>query len=269
MSDWWQVVLLGLVEGLTEFLPISSTGHLLIVSKLLKFEGSLGGTFEIFIQIGSVLAVLAFYLPDLLIDVRALPHDRASRRFWLTIAIACLPTAAVGLVLHSWIKQVLFASPGVIAWALIGGGLVLILIERRLPRPRRTQILHQIALSQALGIGLAQVFALIPGVSRSGATIVGGLLAGLDRPTATRFSFYLALPTLGAATLIDLAGVLQDLTLGDVAKLALGSTVAMLVAWVSIGWLLRYVAHHTFVPFGIYRVVAGVLILLLLRLSAL
>ena len=269
MSDWWQVVLLGLVEGLTEFLPISSTGHLLIVSKLLRFEGSLGGTFEIFIQIGAMLAVLAFYLPDLLADLRALRNDRASRRFLLSIAVAFIPAAAVGLVLHSWIKQVLFASPAVIAWALIGGGLVLILVERRPPPPRRTQILHQLSPSQALGIGLAQVFALIPGVSRSGATIVGGLLAGLDRPTATRFSFYLAIPTLGAATLIDLAGAVPYLTLDDLATLALGSLVAMLVAWASIGWLLRYVAHHNFVPFGIYRVVAGVLILLWLHVGAL
>lgn len=269
MSEWWKAILLGVVEGLTEFLPISSTGHLLVAADMLRFGESAGGTFAIVIQLGAVLAVLGYYARDLLAQARALPCDAAFQRFWLGVAVAFIPAAAVGVLLHGWIKRVLFASPTLIAWALIAGGLVFLLVERLPGRPATTRHLMQISLRQALGIGVAQVCALVPGVSRSGATIVGGLLAGLDRPTATRFSFYLALPTLGAATLLDLAGSLDQLTSANLAALVLGTAAALLVAWASIGWLLRYVAHHTFVAFGLYRIAAGLVILVFVQLGLL
>ncbi len=261
-NTWLDVLLLGIVEGLTEYVPVSSTGHLLITANLLGFEGSIGGTFEIFIQLGAVLAVAGFYARDLLAQAQAVPHDPATRRFWLAIALAFLPAAGVGLLMRDWIKRVLFESPTTIAASLIIGGIVFLIVERLPLRPT----VHEeraISLRQALAIGLAQVLALIPGVSRSGASIVGGLLAGLDRRTATAFSFYLALPTLGAATIVDILGSLDQLSLADVGRLLLGTFVAMIVAWIMIGWLLRYVANHRFVVFGIYRIVAGSIILLL------
>ena len=265
--SWGIVVILGIVEGLTEFLPISSTAHLLIVSDLLGFQNNIGGTFEIFIQIGAIFAVVAYYANDLFAQARALTTSATTRRFWLAILLAFLPAAVVGIALRSWIKQVLFASPSVIAWALILGGIVLIVIER-LPKPAvRAQNVEQVSFGQALGIGVAQVLALVPGVSRSGASMVGGILGGLDRRTATAFSFYLAIPTLGAATLFDLLRSLDQISGSDIGRLLLGAVVAGVVAWISIGWLLRYVAGHSFVAFGIYRIVAGALILVLVAVG--
>lgn len=265
LLEWWKIIILGAVEGFTEFLPISSTGHLLIVAKWLHFQQDAGGTFEIFIQLGAMLAVIGYYARDLITQARAVTHDVGIRRFWLNIVLAFLPAAILGLLLHSWIKRVLFASPTVIAWAFIIGGLVLLAVEWLPKRLVTTKDTLQITQRQAIFTGLAQVLALVPGVSRSGATIVGGMLSGVDRAAATRFSFYLAIPTLLAATGYDLLKSLDQLTSNDIGGLALGMIVAMITAWISIGWLLRYVANHTFIPFGIYRIIAGVLILLLLR----
>lgn len=261
--SWGIVVILGIVEGLTEFLPISSTAHLLLVADLLGFQGSIGGTFEIFIQLGAILAVVAYYANDLRAQARSLPTSATARRFWIAIMIAFLPAAVVGLALRTWIKQVLFASPSVIAWALILGGVALIVIERLPKRAITAQDVEHISFGQALGIGVAQVLALVPGVSRSGASMIGGILGGLDRRTATAFSFYLAIPTLGAATLVDLLGSLDQISGSDVGRLLVGTLVAGVVAWMSIGWLLRYVAGHSFVAFGIYRIVVGALVLAL------
>lgn len=266
MRIWWQVITLGVVEGLTEFLPISSTAHLLIAADLLRFQNDIGGTFEIFIQLGAILAVIGYYARDLLQQARALPSSTTVQRFWLGIALAFIPAAVVGLLLRKWIKAVLFASPSVIAWSLIIGGIVLIAVERW-PRRPTTREVEQITPLQALGVGFAQVFALIPGVSRSGASIVGGMWSGLDRRAATAFSFYLAIPTLGAATVVDLLGSLDQLAAGDLARLAVGTLVSFMVAWLSIGWLLRYVANHSFVAFGVYRIVAGIVILVLVGMQ--
>jgi undecaprenyl-diphosphatase len=260
VDEWLKTIFLGFVEGVTEFLPISSTGHLLIASQLVHFQESMGGTFEVFIQFGAVLAVIAFYAADLLGQARELASSPQTRRFWLAILIAFLPAAVAGLLLRDFIKNFLFASPTIIAVALIVGGVILIGVER-LPRPKLTERATNVSLGQALMIGLAQVVSLVPGVSRSGATIVGGLLVGLDRPAATAFSFYLAIPTLGAATLYDLARSYKDLTRSDLGYLFVGTLVAGIVAWLAIGWLLRYVAHHSFVAFGVYRIVAGVVVL--------
>jgi undecaprenyl-diphosphatase len=266
--EWWKVVVLGVVQGITEWLPISSTGHLLVVSNILNFEGSIGGTFEIFIQLGTVIAVLVFYFNDLLGQGRALlgQGSRAqavsARRLWTGIAIAFLPAAAIGLLARGFIKAVLFETPTLIGAALIVGGIIFLAIER-FPRQSTTGELGQITPLQALSVGLAQCFALVPGVSRSGSTIVGGLLAGLDRRTATAFSFYLAIPVLGVATLADLVGSLDLIQRDDWSRLLLGAVVAMIVGYVTIGWLLRYIARHNFVAFGVYRIIAGALIIVL------
>jgi undecaprenyl-diphosphatase len=267
LNPWLQVLILGVVEGLTEFLPISSTGHLLVASRALRFEGSIGGTFEIFIQLGAVLAVVGYYFRDLWAQARAVVGARGepsgleparARRFWLRVLLAFLPAAVIGLALHHWNKAVLFA-PGVIAATLVAGGVVFIVLEsgRLARRAASTDDVLSISSRQALATGGAQLLALVPGVSRSGASIVGGLLAGLDRPTATAFSFYLAIPTLGGATVVDLLQSLRLLGPGDLQRLALGAAVSLVVAWLSIGWLLRYVSRRSFFPFGVYRIVAG------------
>ena len=188
-----------------------------------------------------------------------MPSDRTVRRFWLNIVIAFLPAALVGLVLHDWIKARLFQST-VVAAAMIVGGVILLLVDRR-EHSVRTVSLYDMSPKQALGVGLAQILALIPGASRSASSIIGGLLSGLDRPTATAFSFYLAIPTLGLATVFELIKSLDQITAGDLLNLALGTAVSFVVSLVVIGWLLRYVANHNFKPFAVYRIVAGLLVL--------
>jgi undecaprenyl-diphosphatase len=263
MDEWLKAAFLGVVEGVTEFLPISSTGHLLIASRLIHFQESLGGTFEVFIQFGAVLAVLGFYAGDLIAQASSLSREPRTRYFWLMIVVAFLPAAVAGLLLRDWIKGVLFTSPMVVAWAFIVGGIVLVGVELLPHRPARTHELMAVTWRQAVTIGLAQVFALVPGVSRSGASIVGALLVGLDRPSATAFSFYLAIPTLGAATLYELARSVSTLKQSDIGYLLLGTVATGVVAGLSIRWLLRYVAHHTFVVFGAYRIAAGALLVVL------
>ncbi|NTU79761.1 MAG: undecaprenyl-diphosphate phosphatase [Chloroflexales bacterium] len=273
--EWWKVVILGIVQGITEWLPISSTGHLLIVSDLLGYQGSIGGTFEIFIQLGTVISVVAFYFSDLLGQARALlgqagrKESASAWRFWTAVLIAFLPAAMVGLAFRKFIKAVLFETPQVIAAALIVGGIIFLVIEWLPRRAASTSELDRVAPLQALGVGIAQIFALIPGMSRSGSSIIGGLLSGLDRRTATAFSFYLSIPILGLATLFDLVGSLDQIQPADWGRLILGAVVAMIVGYVTIGWLLRYIARHNFVAFGIYRIIVGLLIFALVAMGML
>ncbi len=201
--DFINAIILGVVEGLTEFLPVSSTGHLLVASALLSFPPpTYRLAFDIFIQIGAVVAVIVFYLRDLIKQASKLPSDKATQRFWLNILIAFVPAAIIGLLVDKRISAFMDTSGSilpslVVAGALIVGGIVFLLVERQ-EHPGSVHALEQVTPRQALIIGLAQVVSLIPGVSRSGASIVGGLLTGLDRVTATAFSFYLFIPTLGA-----------------------------------------------------------------------
>lgn len=259
LAQLWQAVLLGIVEGLTEFLPISSTGHLIVFSDLLKFEGSLGGTFEIFIQLGAVLAVVFYYRNDLWQQVRTVPHNRTVQHFWLNLLIAFLPAALVGVLLHDWIKEVLF-TPGVVAAALMLGGVIILLVERH-DHSVGTSSVYSVSPRQALGVGVAQIVALIPGAPRAASTIIGGLLSGLDRPTATSFSFYLAIPTLGAATVFDLVTSLDQVSGADVVNLLVGTVVSFLVSLLVIRWLLRYISNHDFKIFGYYRIVVGLVVI--------
>lgn len=266
---WLQVIMLGIVEGITEFLPISSTAHLLITTDLIGFEYSNDGRFEIFIQLGAVIAVVWFYAQDLFRQVRGVGHDPAIRRFWIAIIVAFLPAAVLGFLLRGWIKEVLFSANSVIAWTLIIGGIIFIVVEWIPPRQTTTTDITQISLWQALAIGCVQVLALIPGTSRSGASILGGMFAGLNRSTATAFSFYLAIPTLGGATLYEMLDAWEHLDANELQILLLGMVISGVVAWLSIGWLLRYVSKNNFVPFGIYRIVVGLVILGLIAIGEL
>lgn len=269
LFEWIKAVILGVVEGITEFLPISSTGHLIVFSALLNFQTNLQVTFQIFIQIGAVIAVAAFYREELLRQLRTVITDPCTRRLWLNIVVAILPAALVGFAVKSWVTTNLFNS-AVVGVTLIVGGLIMLLVERRFGHDNgdntaitSVESLQTVTLRQAFIVGLAQMIALIPGMSRSASSIIGGLIAGMSRSTATKFSFFLALPTLGGVTLIELISNLDQITPNDFGLLLVGTLVSALVAWYSIRWLLRYVARHTFVAFGYYRIIAGIIILLL------
>lgn len=271
MIDLIKTILLGIVEGITEFLPISSTGHLIVAAAILDFNAVNQETFVIFIQLGAVVAVVLFYWNDLLTQVRTVRVDPRVQQLWLAVIIAFVPAAAIGVLIRGFVKSVLY-TPVVVAISLIVGGIVLILLERRLEgrgtvETAETESIPTLTMRQAVVIGVAQTLALIPGVSRSASSIVGGMFAGLSRSAATRFSFYLAIPTLGLATIADLVLSLDELQPNDLVYLIIGAIVAGIVAWFAIRWLLRYIASHTFVPFGYYRIAAGIIILILAALS--
>jgi undecaprenyl-diphosphatase len=256
------VIVLGIIEGVTEFLPISSTGHLIAATALLNFDAA-GSAFEIFIQLGAVFAVIGYFSRDLFHQVRTVPSDQNVQRLWMSIIIAFIPAAGIGFLLSDWIDAVLF-NPRVVAFSLIIGGIVFLLIERRkVDEKALTTALQSVTPRQALLIGLAQTVALIPGVSRSGASIIGGMLAGLNRQVATQFSFYLAIPTLGLAAIYSLLKQVGVLTRHDLILLTLGTVISGIVAWIAIAWLLRFVARNNFVVFGYYRIVIGFIILAL------
>lgn len=271
MIELLKIIVLGFVQGVTEFLPISSTGHLIIASALLRPEMSTGSdsTFVNFIQLGSVIAVILYYFRDLLSQVRAIPTEREVRRFWMSIAIAVIPAGILGFLVRDFVKETL-RSPMVVAIMLITGGIAFILLERSSFGQRATNDnILTVTPRQAVQIGIAQAIALIPGVSRSAASIFGGMSTGLTRTAATRFSFYLAIPTLGGATVIDLLLSLDEINSNDWVYLILGAVVAGIVSWFSIGWLLRYVSQHTFTTFGWYRIGAGIVILVLVAAGVL
>ena len=263
MSDLIITLILGIVEGITEFLPVSSTGHLIVATELLNpsWDAATRASLEIFIQFGAVLAMVVFYRQELVTQARTVRSDQGVQRFWLAIAIAFVPAAIIGVLARGFIKDVLF-NPMVVAAMLIIGGVLLILVERvpALTRRERTTDTSRITVRQAVVIGVAQAFALIPGMSRSAMSIIGGMVAGLDRQAATRFSFYLAIPTLGLATLADFVFSLDEIHPNDLPYFLIGAVVAFFAALVAIRWLLRYVAGHSYVPFGVYRIAVGIVI---------
>jgi undecaprenyl-diphosphatase len=256
------VILLGIVEGLTEFIPVSSTGHLILAGHWLGFTGDEASTFEIVIQLGAILAVVWEYRQPLLSNARTVLHAPDSRRYYRNILLAFLPAAGLGFVFHETLKTSFF-NPRNVAYALIAGAICIYIVEALHIRPR-TQAVERIGVRQALGIGLAQCAALFPGFSRSAATILGGLLAGLDRPTSAQFSFLLAIPTILGATVLDLARSYGDLEPRQLAWMGLGLVVSFLSAWAAVRWFLRFVSHHSLRVFATYRIVLGVLVLLVL-----
>jgi undecaprenyl-diphosphatase len=256
-----KAALLGVVEGLTEFLPISSTGHLILVGSLLGFHDDKAKLFDVAIQSGAMLAVLWHYRERLAATVSGLAGEPRARRFATNVLIAFLPAAALGVLFGSAIKAHLF-KPVPVAIAFVVGGLVILWVERgRAPRPPRIDSVDDLRASDALKLGLAQAFALIPGTSRSGATIIGGMLFGLSRRAATEFSFFLAVPTLMGAGAWDLLKYRGLLSAADIPLFAVGLAVSFVAALVCVRWLIRFVATHDFVPFAWYRIVFGALVL--------
>ncbi|TNC48719.1 undecaprenyl-diphosphate phosphatase [Rubellimicrobium rubrum] len=253
---------LGLLEGATEFIPVSSTGHLLLASHFLGFHSS-GRTFEVVIQLGAVLAILTVYLGKLAWVFGAAHRDPAARRFIGAVLLAFLPAALLGVVLHDVIKGVFFETPRLIAIMLILGGVVLLLVDR-LPLPAQHDAADRLPLGTALGIGLFQCLALVPGVSRSGSTIVGALLLGVSRRAAAEFSFFLSLPTMGGAVAYDLYKSRDLLSFDDLGLIAIGFAAAFLSGVLVVRWLLEFVSRRGFALFGWWRIIVGSLALALL-----
>ena len=258
-----EAVILGLVEGATEFIPVSSTGHLIVVGEWLGQVGERAKTFDIFIQLGAILAIVWLYRARLTDTVLAARTDPKSRRFLLNLLIAFLPAAIIGFLFHDWLKEHLFRME-VVAAALLVGGVLILLIERWRPRVRFENVMDLPPVI-ALGVGLAQVLSLIPGTSRSGATIMGGYALGLSRTAATEFSFFLAIPVMFAATGYDLLKSLGALTAADVPFFAVGFLVAFVSALAIVKVFLSYVSNHSFSVFAWYRIVFGALLLLWAR----
>ena len=255
-----KAAILGLVEGATEFIPVSSTGHLIVVSNWLGLVDERAKTFDVFIQLGAILAIVWLYRARLWRTVLAARHEAASRRFVGNLLIAFLPAAIIGVLTHEWIKARLF-NPTVVAVALVVGGVLILLIERWAPAPKVYDV-NEVPAQTAFGIGLAQVLSLIPGTSRSGATIMGGYALGLSRIAATEFSFFLAIPVMLAATLFDLMKSWSVLTPSDIPLFAVGIIVSFVSALVVVRAFLSYVSGHSFRVFAWYRIVFGAVLLL-------
>jgi undecaprenyl-diphosphatase len=253
---------LGVVEGLTEFLPISSTGHLIILGDLLNFNDDKGKVFEIAIQLAAILAVMWAYRQKVAsVTVGMVQRDAVAWRFATNLMIAFLPAAVLGLLFHSAIKTLLW-SPINVAIALIVGGVIILLVEKRMAHvPPRIQTVDDMRWKDALKVGVAQSFALIPGTSRSGATIMGGLIFGLSRTAATEFSFFLAIPTMIAATVYDVHKNWDMFSMADFPMFAVGFLMSFIAAMIAVKALLRYVASHTFTAFAWYRIVFGFFVL--------
>ncbi|MEM8852444.1 MAG: undecaprenyl-diphosphate phosphatase [Pseudomonadota bacterium] len=260
-------VVLGIVEGLTEFIPVSSTAHLLLVGEFIGFQ-STGKTFEVLIQLGAICAILAVYAARLLRVAAAIPTDPAARRFVIGIVIAFLPAAVMGVMLHGFIKTVLFETPTLVCTTLIVGGAALLLIDRRAVTPRYDNAMRY-PLWLAFAIGCCQVLALVPGVSRSGATIGGALLLGTDKRSAAEFSFFLAIPTMSGAFAYDLYANRNALSGDDVALIAIGFVTAFFAALLVVRTLLDFVSKHGFAPFAWWRIGVGVIGLALIHYGGL
>jgi undecaprenyl-diphosphatase len=263
-----QAIVLGIVEGITEFLPISSTGHLILVQDMLGFQGPAGELFPIVIQLGAILSVCWLYRVKLATTFFSLARSRGSQRFAANILLAFLPSAVIGVLAYRIIKQVLF-TPLVVALALILGGIVILVIER-LPavrdRAAHTDSIESIPMGRALAIGLFQCISMIPGTSRAAATIMGALLMGVSRSTAAEFSFMLAIPTMLGATVYDTYKNRATLSLEGIEVIAVGFVAAFVVALVVVRWMIGYVSRHGFAPFAYYRITLGALMLVLLAL---
>lgn len=254
--DLFIAALLGLLEGLTEFIPVSSTGHLLLAGHFLGFESS-GKTFEVVIQLGAVLAILTLYgVKVTTLLLAAMRGDSMALRGVASVLLAFLPAVVIGLLAHDFIKSVLFETPVLIAVMLIVGGVVLLFVDRMAPAPLHTDALA-LPLRSALIIGLCQCVAMIPGVSRSGATIVGALFLRVEKRAAAEFSFLLSLPTMGAAVAYDLFESRDLLDFSALSEIAIGFAVAFVTAVLVVKWVLDYVGKRGFALFGWWRIIVG------------
>ena len=256
-----KAAIMGVVEGLTEFLPISSTGHLILTGALLSFDDDRAKVFDIAIQSGAILAVVIFYARRLLTVMAGLPTQIQARRFVANVVVGFVPAGVIGLLLYKTIKTYLF-NPGVVAGAFIVGGLIILWVEQRVRPVARIATVDDMRWTDALKVGFVQCLGMIPGTSRSGATIIGGMLLGLSRQAAAEFSFFLAIPTLLGATVVSLYKERSGLGWADLPLFATGFVVSLISAWLCVRWLLRYIAQHTFVAFAYYRMLFGGLVLL-------
>jgi undecaprenyl-diphosphatase len=256
VPDWVYAVILGVIEGLTEFIPVSSTGMMLLAKKAMGLPDGFWDTFAVLIQLGAILAVVALYFERLWSVAIRLPGDPRARRFVVSLLLAFLPAALVGVLLHDWIKQVLFDSPRVQCISLIVGGVVLLFIDRWAPAPTRKEPMA-LPLATSLAIGLFQCLAIIPGVSRSGATIVGSMLMGVEKRAAAEFSFFLAIPTMAGAFVVDAWESRDQLVSSNISLVAVGFAVAFVVALVVIRGMLAIVSRRGFAPFGWLRIAVG------------
>jgi undecaprenyl-diphosphatase len=268
MSDWVYAVILGVVEGLTEFIPVSSTGMMLLTKQVLGLKDPFWDTFSVLIQLGAIMAVVVLYfkrLWNILIMAPTVPRARA---FIVSILVAFLPAAVAGLLLHDWIKAVLFESPRLICATLIIGGVVLLLIDRFAPYPTRRDVMA-LPVPTSFGIGLFQCLALMPGVSRSGATIVGSMLLGVEKRVAAEFSFLLAIPVMAGAFTVDAWKNRHELTTAHIDLVAIGFVTAFVVALFVIRAMLAIVTRRGFAPFGWFRIAIGGVVLVLLMTNVL
>ncbi|MDR0234485.1 MAG: undecaprenyl-diphosphate phosphatase [Zoogloeaceae bacterium] len=256
----FKAFILGIVEGLTEFLPISSTGHLIIAGSLLDYDNEQSKIFDIVIQLGAILAVCWHFRARLASTIKGIAHSPREQHFALLVMMAFLPAAIIGFLLHGPIKDYLFNAYAV-AFALIVGGLLILYIEYRPKAARITQV-DDMDWKDALKVGFAQCVAMWPGVSRSGATIMGGMWFGLNRQAATEFSFYLAIPTMFAATFYDLAKSWQDLRLEDFPVFATGFVTSFIFGLIAVRALIYFISHHTFIGFAWYRIIFGSFVLI-------
>ncbi len=258
-----KAAIMGIVEGLTEFLPISSTGHLILAGALLGFDDDKAKVFDIAIQTGAIFAVILVYWQKIRDTVIALPTDKQARQFALNVLIAFVPAVVLGLLFGKAIKAHLF-TPVVVASTFIIGGFIILWAEKRQknnPATARIDSVEAMTWLDALKVGMVQTLAMVPGTSRSGATIIGGMLLGLSRKAATDFSFFLAMPTLIGAGAYSLYKERALLSMGDVPMFAVGLLFSFISAWLCIRWLLRYISSHSFVPFAWYRIAFGVVVL--------
>lgn len=260
---WVKAAIMGIVEGLTEFLPISSTGHLILTASLLDFSGDIGkeklNVFEIAIQTGAIFAVILVYWQKLRDTVVNLPSDRNAQKFALNVAIGFVPAVILGLLFGKAVKEHLF-TPQVVATTFILGGFVILWAERRQSKVRIHEV-DDMTPMDALKVGLVQCFALVPGTSRSGATIIGGMLLGLSRKAAIDFSFFLGIPTLIGAGAYSLFKERDRMSMVDMPVFMIGLVFSFIAAWLCVRWLLKFISTHDFVPFAWYRIVFGIIVL--------
>ena len=255
-----KAAIMGVVEGLTEFLPISSTGHLILAGALLGFDDAKAKVFDIAIQTGAIFAVILVYWQKIRATLVALPSQRSAQRFALNVLIGFFPAVLLGLLLGKAIKAHLF-TPTVVASTFILGGFIILWAERRPQSATRIAEVDDMGPVDALKVGLVQCLAMVPGTSRSGATIIGGMLLGLSRKAATDYSFFLAIPTLIGAGVYSLYKERELLQVADLPMFAVGLFFSFVSAWLCVRWLLRYISTHSFVPFAWYRIAFGVLVL--------
>ena len=256
-----KAAVMGVVEGLTEFLPISSTGHLILAGALLHFDDEKAKVFNIAIQTGAILAVIIVYWQKIRSTIVALPSERAAQQFAGNVLVAFIPAVVLGLLFGKAIKANLF-TPTVVASTFILGGFIILWAEGRKHAAVRVESVEDMTWLDALKLGLVQCLALVPGTSRSGATIIGGMLLGLSRKAATDFSFYLAIPTLIGAGAYSLLKERGQLSIDDAPMFAVGLLFSFLSAWLCVRWLLRYISTHSFTPFAWYRIAFGLVVLL-------